>query len=287
MFGYIAIDKTKLNEKEIGLYQTFMCGVCLSTKKYFGDYPRNFINYDINFFNVLFHSYLKKDVTIDYAKCVSSPFKKRSMITPDDLTDKIAAANVILNYYNLYDDVVDGGSAKKRTLLALMKKSYVKAGELLPELEKSVRENYESLRQLEKENCDILDKTCHSFANLSRSFCDIILGENTNPVISDLCYNAGKWVYLIDALDDLKKDHKRHNFNPLIASMGNYVNEEQFITDNKEQLTFIFYATLNKIASCYNDLNLTKYVCLLNNVIYEQIRSKTKQTLEKFDREKK
>lgn len=286
MFGYISIDKQKLNEKEIGLYQTFMCGVCLSTKKLFGDFPRNFVTYDINFFNVLFHSFLEQEVVIDSAKCIASPFKKRTLLRANELTDKVATANVILNYFNIYDDVVDERSLKKRAVLSFYKKAYKKARILMPELDETVEKAYRELRELEKSGCDILDKICHNFANLTQSFAKIILGDKANQYILDLCYNMGKWVYLIDALDDLEKDYKKHNYNPLIAAFGEYVSAEQFIAKNKDQLTFIFYATLNKIATCYNDMNLTKYVCLLNNVIYDQTRAKTKALLERNGKEK-
>lgn len=287
MFGYITIDKKKLNEKETGLYQTFMCGICLSTKKLFGNFPRNFISYDINFFNVLFHSFLGTEVAIDSARCFASPFKKRTMLRINDLTDKMAAANVILNYFNLYDDVVDGFSSPKSVILAFYKNAYKKAQKLMPELDGEVSKKYEELRIMERDGCENLDKVCHSFAGLTRSFAEIILGDKANGFISDLTYNAGKWVYLIDALDDLKKDRKRKNYNPLIASFGNYENEKQFVLANKSELTFIFFATLNRIAACYNDLNLTKYLCLLNNVIYNTLRDKTNALLNKCDEEKK
>ena len=45
MFGYVNIQKDKLTEGERGLYQTFMCGLCMSTKKFFPDIARMTVNY--------------------------------------------------------------------------------------------------------------------------------------------------------------------------------------------------------------------------------------------------
>ena len=64
MFGYVNVDRDKLSDGEKGLYQTFMCGLCISTKKYFPNVARMSVNYDINFFNVLFHSVADVDVEI-------------------------------------------------------------------------------------------------------------------------------------------------------------------------------------------------------------------------------
>ena len=116
MFGYINVEKEGLTQGEYGLWHTFLCGICLSTKKLFGNSSRLTCNFDINFFNVLFHSFLNADAEIYNDRCAASPFKKRSLLRPDEITDKMACANVILMYYSLLDDKLDGNlSAKKRS----------------------------------------------------------------------------------------------------------------------------------------------------------------------------
>ena len=113
MFGYLNIRRETLADEKQGLWQTFMCGLCVSTKKLVGNLPRMFVNNDVNTFNVLFHAIANEDVTIDRAHCVAHPFRKRPILRTTEITDKLAIANVILTYWNLYDDVVDG--RKKET----------------------------------------------------------------------------------------------------------------------------------------------------------------------------
>lgn len=286
MFGYIALEKTKLNQNEIGLYQTFMCGICMSTKNFFGNYARAFISYDINFFNILFHSALNMPVSIDNARCVASPFKKRTLLHTDQLTDKLAKANVILNYLNLEDDVIDGGSLKKKLVLRKFNKEYQKAAKLYPEMDSCLTGLYEQLRQLELSDCKILDKICHPFAELSQKFAKIVLDESASVDILDLCYNVGKWIYLVDALDDLDKDYKKGCYNPLISCIGGFSDGKQFVKDNLDVINFELYTTLNRLCECYNDLNLTQYKCLLNNVIYDSMRNKTQELLNRYLGEK-
>jgi hypothetical protein len=48
-----------------------------------------------------------------------------------------------------------------------------------------------------------------------------------------LFYAIGKWIYLIDALDDYDKDKKKGAYNPFILAYG---------ADNREQLTMGKYA---------------------------------------------
>ncbi len=275
MFGYLDIQKDKINDGQRGLWQTFMCGLCFSTKKVVGNFPRMFITNDINFFNVLFHSILQIDVVVEHKNCFSHPIKKRTVIQTDDLTDKLALANVLLTYWNLHDDVVDGGG--KRLVASIYKKYHKKSKKLLKDLDDVIAQRYEDLRKLEQSRCQSIDQVADSFALLSQDFCKIILGEKSCDYAEILCYNLGKWIYLIDALDDVKKDIKSKSYNPFVACYG--VGNAKQLSLHIEEITFTMYAVLNRIAQSFNDLNLTKYHCILQNVLFDGIRDKTKEIL--------
>lgn len=280
MFGYVNINK-KLQEGQQGLWQAFMCGLCMSTKKLFGNLPRMFITNDVNFLNVLFHSVQQIDVELADLRCFSHPVKKRPMVEPTTLSDRMSVANVILTYYKLYDDVLDGGGLKKRAALAMYKKPYKLARQQWQELDEVVDSYYAQLRELEQSGCDSLDRVSHCFACLSQQVCKLVLGEQTTEFAETLCYNLGKWIYLIDALDDFDKDVKKHNYNPFAQHYGATTVEE--LRTHIDEVHFIMYAVLNRTVQSYNDLNLTKYSCILKNVLYDSIREKTKQVLAKFD----
>ena len=281
MFGYLDVDKGKLEEGQHGLWQTFMCGLCFSTKKLYGNVPRMFISNDVNFFNVLFHSITQSDVEIEHKRCFSHPISKRTVLKETSLTQKLSVANVLLTYWNIYDDVLDGGSVKKRTALKAFRKAYLKSKKDYPELDAMLSKRYGELRELEQSNCDSIDRVAHSFAQLSQDFAVIVLGDQANDYAQTLCYNVGKWIYLIDALDDAEKDVKRHNYNPFVACYK--ANTVKDLTQKYDELSFEMYAVLNRIAQAYNDLNLTKYTCILNNVLFESIRGKTKEILKRYN----
>lgn len=281
MFGYLDIDKNKLEDGQRGLWQTFMCGLCFSTKKLYGNLPRTFISNDVNFFNVLFHSVTQTDVEVVEKRCFSHPLKKRSVLKITNLTDKLATANVLLTYWNIYDDTVDSNSAKKKTALKLLKGAYAKAQKDFVELDEMLAHRYGQLRDMEQSNCASIDRVAHAFAELSKDFCILVLGSDATEHLQTLCYNVGKWIYLIDALDDAEKDIKRHNYNPFVAFYG--AKSVHDLAEKRDELQFEMYAVLNRIAQSYNDLNLTKYTCILNNVLFDGIRNKTKDILQKLN----
>ena len=279
MFGYLQIDKSTLEDGQRGLYQSFMCGLCFSTKKYFSNKARVAINFDINFFNVLFHSYLDVDVEIEKSTCFFHPIKKQTITKPTELMDRLAVANVLLVYLNLYDDVVDDGGLKKKTALKVFAKDYRKAQKLMPNLDKAFTQGYHKLRELEQSDCAVLDKVCHPFAQMSQDLCAHVL-QTDNKFLLNLCYNVGKWVYLIDALDDIKQDLRKGAYNPLVKCF-NIANLSD-VCKSYEDISFVMYSALNTIASCFNDLNLTKYNCLLANLLYKSLRQKTESILDKY-----
>ncbi len=279
MFGYLDVQKDTLNDGQRGLWQTFMCGLCFSTKKLVGNIPRMTITNDINCFNILFHSILGIDVNIQHKKCFSSPFKKRTVIEMTELTDKLSLANVLLTYWNLHDDVVDGDKGKK-LIANIYKKYHKKAQPQVAELDDIIATRYNQLRELEKGDCDSIDRVADSFAMLAQEFCKFILGDKTSDYAETLCYNLGKWIYLIDALDDAKKDIKRGNYNPFVKCYNAQSLEE--LSTHKEEIQFVMYTALNRIAQSFNDLNLTQYTCILKNIFFESIRNKTKDVLNKF-----
>ena len=280
MFGYLDIDKGTLEDGQRGLWQTFMCGLCFSTKKLYGNLPRTFISNDVNFFNVLFHSVLGVDVEIEKSRCFSHPFKQRTVLQENDLTKKLSTANVLLTYFNVYDDTVDGGSVTKKTALRAMRPAYTKAKRDFPELDGLLSVRYQQLREMETQGTSGIDRTAHAFAQLAEDFATLVLDERATDHVKTLCYNLGKWIYLIDALDDAEKDLRRKNFNPFVAHYGAKSFDE--LKSHYDELQFEAFAVLNRIASAYNDLNLDKYTCLLDNVVYKSIRNKTNAILHKY-----
>ncbi len=283
MFGYIDTAKD-IAKGAKGLNQTFMCGLCISTKRLFGNIPRMAVNNDINFFNVLFHSYMGIDVIIEHRCCVASPVKKRTIIATNDITDKLSIANVMLVYLNMYDDVVDNSaSVKKKLAISTYRPTYNKAVAQWGELDSMMRSQYEQLRVLEQSGESSIDKVCHAFAQLSSEMARMVL-DNPHQRLLDLCYNIGKWIYLIDALDDMDKDSRRGNYNVLLRAYG--AGTSQQALEHIDEIEFVLYSALNSIAIAYNDLQLVQYRCILDSTIYGYIRTRTQQVLERYNKEK-
>ena len=112
------------------------------------------------------------------------------------------------------------------------------------------------------------------------------LYDKCSEELSELSYNLGKWIYLIDALDDFDKDKKKKNYNVFINAYPGVKNQEQLLKENKQELIFIFGSVLNKIGELTSKLNYKFNHDLIDNVLYRGLSAQTKRIMEKEKCEK-
>ncbi|OON92480.1 MAG: hypothetical protein ATN32_09640 [Candidatus Epulonipiscium fishelsonii] len=96
-------------------------------------------------------------------------------------------------------------------------------------------------------------------------------------------YVLGKWIYIIDALDDFPKDVKNNNFNPFYTL---YYNPQLSVHENFEYMkNKAEFTLLNCGATCENILNklpLKKNKNLLNNIVILGMMDKYMQVSNKY-----
>lgn len=277
MFGYIFPEKAHLYMKDFDLYRNFYCGICKSMGRQFGQNSRFTINFDITFLTIVIHNYLGVDVQYETLKCVTKPFNKtRAAVSENDLTDRMACLNVILTYYKLFDDVVDNKKTSRKIALKAIKKAKLKADVRLPNVSQIVEKRYEALRNLERSNEIGIDKVAHEFAAMMQEVCDEIVGDKTQDFFSKMCYNVGKWIYLIDALDDFEKDSLEKNYNPFGINHSECSTLKELVEKHGNEIAFTFSSTINKIKECYEDIKFGFNKDIIDNVINKGIPLMTK-----------
>ena len=275
MFGYVKLsaDATK---GEKGIFQTFMCGVCLATKDY-SQKARTAVGNDITFLNVLFHSVLEQEVQVEKGRCVSHPITPRPLMKVDEICQKLATANVLLTYLSLADHAKDEGNFAKKIAKKAFQKDYEKACQRERLLADKLSLECVELARLEEGEANSLDQVCHKSAQLLVHICHSVFGQDCNKFLQDLCYNVGKWVYLIDAADDFNIDLRKKAYNPFRQFYG-----EKLDAKALEEIEFLLNAVSNRAVMCLNDLNLTKYTCILNSIMYKTFREENQRVLKKL-----
>jgi hypothetical protein len=265
MYGYITPDKPNLYMKDYALFRAFYCGTCKHLSRHYGQFPRLTTNYDITFLEAFVFSY--ENVLPEYMQksCVLGPFQKKPMVKSSDLLDKLVAFNVLLSYHNLTDDVIDGEGLKKMLPRGMLKRGYKKARRKLPEINRIICEEYEKLRALEKDQVASFDRAADPFGNMMKRCIALLVSEPTDA-LADFSYHVGKYIYLIDALDDLEKDAKKHAYNPFLA-VWEWTDRKTFLEAHGADIRLAVEIAINRCKNAYASMNLTLGKNLLDNLI--------------------
>ena len=280
MFGYVKPELPYLYLKDDTLYKALYCGVCKSIGKTCSQRARLSLTYDIAFFSALVHNLANEDVNIKKQRCVAHWIKSRPMVVKGDrLTDLSAKVNVELAYYKIKDDILDGNGGKIK--LAFFKKSHKKVLKTNPEISKIIEKNYTDLFELQKKNCDSIDMVCEPFSKMMEELGVYVLGETATDSVKRLFYFLGKWIYLIDALDDYEKDIKEKNYNPLYCAYGQKSTVKELFESYGKELSFVFSDVFSSMKIALSECKFYFNHDLIDNIVIRGIPAVTLKILKK------
>lgn len=222
MFGYVTPLKPELKIREFEIFRSYYCGICMSIKNDFGNIPRMILNYDLTFLGLLLDSLQGEKLNIESKRCMSQPLKKKPIILNNKALSYAGAMNVALIYYKLLDDIEDDKSIKSKLGAMVLSPYKKKFNRNVTAINDIIEENLKALALLEK-NKDFtsIDEIAHPFSLIVAKILELYpeeLEESSEELrinLFDLGYALGKWIYVIDALDDLKEDMEKNKFNPI------------------------------------------------------------------------
>lgn len=220
MFGYVRPCRPEMKCKEFDLYRATYCGLCRCLRDKYGFLPPMFLSYDFTFLALLLWE-AEEGFHPCAGRCHMKPWAKKAMCPVCPALERTADASVILTYWKLQDSVADERGGKKLAALllaAMMKPAYRKAAAARPDFDRSAQEHLSRLSRLEGEQCPSIDRTADAFACLLR---DAAEGNGEQGrVLEQILYHVGRWIYLVDARDDLEEDRKQGKYNPLLLRYG-------------------------------------------------------------------
>lgn len=281
MFGYVRINKPELKVKEYEAYRGLYCSLCKAIGKHFGILARLTLSYDITFLVLARLCVTGVIPCYKSGRCPFNPTKRCNYCTNAEEELKYAAAVSMMLFYHKVQDDINDSSLMKRLLMYLIlpyaSLKYRKAKRLYPEVEKEISASMKRQYTTEKERCDSTDKASHESASaLGLIFAHSI--ENNKDAVYRFGYGVGKWVYLCDAADDMKKDLKKGGYNPFIIRYG--IKNEADITD--EVLNNIC-GQLNMSAAlafeAYSEIEEKSLKGIVENILIEGTEEVTRKIL--------
>ncbi len=225
MFGYIRPHAPELRVREDAYYRGVYCGLCRAMGRCTGCLSRLTLSYDFTCLALVRLAASAEPVTFAPRRCAAHPFTRRSVAEPNDSLDYCARAAALLGYHKLRDDIDDErGWHRTRARLALpalaaMRRRARRDGSVTA-LDGEIGDALDALHALEAANTPSVDQPADAFGTLMRALASHDLPPTAARVAGELGHHLGRWLYVLDALDDYADDCAKGRYNPIAAARG-------------------------------------------------------------------
>lgn len=265
LFGYIITNHEKLTEDQQETYHSFYCGLCFGLSKKYGKTFSMLLNNDMTFLTVVLTGLEEPESTLTIRKCPIH-LRRKQNVSQNMYTDYAVDMTVLLSYYKALDDEQDEHShsrfrKKLETPMESIRKTY-------PSQSKGVEEALKKIAQYEKENSTDLDALCNASGDMVQAIfsCPNI---SFRKEMEGLGHALGKFIYLMDAYDDLDEDIKKDRFNPLKQR----AQEEDFDAKIESYLELF----LSEAADCFERMPILEYSDIIRNILYSGVWTRFEQ----------
>lgn len=264
MFGYVRPITAELKVRELEDYKAVYCGLCRVMGKRHGFLARFTLNYDFAFLAMLLAAG-NEPCAPKRCRCPAHPLRRRKMCLQMPELDVAADESMILSYHKLRDDAADKGSLRglpARVAAAALRPAYRKAAAARPEFDRKVKACLEELHILEREKCPSLDRPADTFARILQAAAPETGDDGRDRALGQLLYHVGRWIYLIDAWDDLEDDARSGAYNPVLERYEHKPGE------HAQDMRVTLLHSRNLAASAYSLLPSSQWEGILSNILY-------------------
>jgi len=264
MFGYITVYKPDLKFREFDTYQSYYCGLCQCLKKRYGFIGQLTLSYDITFAALLLSSLYEPKTSSKYCRCIAHPLEKHLMVS-NEVLEYLADMNVLLTIYKCEDDWNDEKKLIKKAFGNILNQKSAKRREEYCHKEDFIRDRLKKMSEAEAEGCKDIFKISGLFGEIMSEILAYKEDEWAES-LRQIGYHLGRFIYVLDAYDDLEKDIRKKNYNPFIQQMS----DETFNDDVQMMLTMI-------ISDCCREfeiLPLLENIEILRNILYNGVWGK-------------
>lgn len=264
MFGYVRAREDTLSPEALAAYEAVYCGLCHTMGTRYGAFSRYFLNYDFAFLAMLLAS-PETGSTPECRRCPRHPIGGKA-VCPDGPWLAVAGAeSVILTVWKLRDTRVDDKTSARLgagALEALLLRGYRQARAECPLFDETAARLLTQLRALEEEACPFIDRTADCFAQLLAAASPQTGEEGRQRATEQLLYHLGRWIYLIDGVDDLEEDRKAGRYNPVLARFP------QWEATDRTYLRQMLDHSLSLAGAAFQLLEPNPWHDVLENILY-------------------
>lgn len=283
MFGYVKLFKPTITMGEYEQYKGIYCTLCKRLGKRYGLLSRFTLSYDMTFLALLQMALEEKDADFCPSRCSFNPTKRCLKACNTTAIDRAADIGTVLAYYKLRDTLADEGIGKKIgawCALPFAKAAHKKAKQNVPHVDQAVAQMMAAQAGVETRKTASIDQAAEPFALLLQTLAAETAADDTQKrVLERFGYCLGRWVYLMDAVDDLADDLKEGRYNPYILSRHLKADDEEGIKETRSYSLFTLNACLAECKAAYDLLEIRRFDGILRNILEEGMAHAQKRVI--------
>lgn len=274
MFGYIIANKPELKIKEYEIYQSYYCGLCKALGKNGGHTARLSLSYDMTFVYIVLSALYEPKEKQNREHCILHPVTGR-MVTKNEIADYVADMSLLMTYLKGRDDWKDRETIRKsiagRLTMDMTEKSYKRIRQKYKKKVGFILSCMKRLDQGEKAFSNDIDCMAGAFGDImGEVFC--MNRDMWEQTIRKMGFYLGKFIYLMDAYEDIEEDIKTKNYNPFFDAYKR-LGKEMFDEYAKKVL-------LMMMADCtkeFERLPIVENAELIRNILYAGVWTKLRR----------
>ena len=276
MFGYVTVCKECMDESDYEMFSAYYCGLCAATGRECSQISRLGLSYDITFLAIVLSAIDKTQTDMTQKRCAAHPQTKRKRVINDRAVNYAANMGVMLTYLKTLDDWHDEQSIKSIPARIAFYRGMKKARRRYPVQYEGIAEQLKRLHECEENNARV-DEAADCFAKILEILFtpEFITDETERKILAWFGYNIGRWIYVIDAYNDIEKDFKSGSYNPFLAEMKDIGNKNGIA----ERLSTTLTLNLDSAANAYELLKVYKNDGIIRHIVYTSLYARQKKIL--------
>lgn len=261
MFGYVMINKPELKIKDFELYRSYYCGLCEALKRRHGIIGRAMLNYDMTFLVMILSDLYEVETEEECCRCIMHPVHKHCQ-RYNEVSDYCADMCVLLSYYKCLDDWQDSKKLNRWFMAKLLKGRSKKVAERYPKKAAFIENRLNMLSIVENAKNTPIDKVAKIFGEI---MAEVFVYEDDfyKEDLYKVGFYLGKYIYLLDAYEDIEEDLKTGDYNPF---------KEVCKNDNfEEQILQLMMLMIGECTDAFERLPIVENVEILRNILYSGV----------------
>lgn len=278
MFGYVSVNRETLSPENEARFRAYYCGLCKALRKRHGLSGALTLSNDMTFLSIVLSGLYEPEEQTGRERCFYHPMKRHDWVT-SAAADYAADMNVMLAYHLCMDSWQDERKPLSLAEAGLVKRGYQRVVRQYPEKCEFVGHMIKALSDIESSPPDgDIDRPTNLVGELIGEIFAFRDDEWKNS-LTRMGAALGRFIYIMDAYDDLPRDLKKKCYNPLkpIANVEDY--EDRCL----DMLTM-------HIAECTEEFEMLPIIRdagIIRNILYSGVWSKYAYIQSRKEKDKK